>query len=83
VSELLEEKQERTKITAEWIVAEYLENMKMAKEQGDTKSINTALKNLAELVGANEAKKLDIKQDVNINDIKQEMDALKNEFFSS
>ena len=55
----------------------------MAKEQGDTKSINTALKNLAELVGANEAKKLDIKQDVNINDIKQEMDALKNEFFSS
>lgn len=57
---MLDEKQQQTKITAGWIVQKYLENMQMAHEQGDTKSINTALKNLAELVGVNEAKKLDI-----------------------
>jgi hypothetical protein len=34
--------------------------MQMAQEQGDTKSINTSLKNLAELMGVNEAKKLDL-----------------------
>lgn len=57
---MLEAKQKKTQITADWIIQKYLENMQMAHEQGDTKSINTALKNLAELVGANEAKKLDI-----------------------
>lgn len=60
IDELLELKQGRTQITADWIIQKYLENMQMAHEQGDTKSINTALKNLAELVGANEAKKLEV-----------------------
>jgi phage terminase small subunit len=69
LDELMLEKQERTKIDADWIIAEYLENMKMAKEQCDTKSINTALKNLAELVGANEAKKLDLNVKQSLADI--------------
>jgi phage terminase small subunit len=69
LDELMLEKQERTKIDADWITEQYLENMKMAKKQGDTKSINTALKNLAELVGANEAKKLDLNVKQSLADI--------------
>jgi hypothetical protein len=69
VSELLEAKQKRIEIDADWITQQYLENMKMAKEQGDTKSINTALKNLAELVGANQATKLDLNVKQSLADI--------------
>lgn len=69
MSELLEAKQKRIEIDADWITQQYLENMKMAKEQGDTKSINTALKNLAELVGANQATKLDLNVKQSLADI--------------
>ena len=77
------EKQQSTKWDAERVIFEYEDIINLAKRDGQYTAAVSAISKIVDLNGIEPPKKLDINQHVTIESVKQQMDALKNEYFSS